>query len=173
MSHTSLVFFKDGKPDHQVKFRNSWGGAARIWDSLFNEHLKRPDVPYDSWLFDKGGRLWALIEDPRISEYERVALGFTFDLFYVSKKNFRKIASHLREFASKYPVSMKVDHLDAWAGEIEKSESEAVGLYASSVGENLWKGWDNEKGEEVFVPLSCGHEVYEYIENLAGSPTNS
>ena len=39
MSYCAIIPFNDGKPCGDVKFPNAWGGAARIWDSLYRPSI--------------------------------------------------------------------------------------------------------------------------------------
>lgn len=169
MSYCSLMEFQNGKADKGIDFQNSWGGSARIWNSLFETYCKDPTKPWDSWLSAGEGdrRLWDLVTDDRLSEPEQAVHAFTLDLFYVSKANFKRLAGHLREFVKIHPTAAK-DHLIAWAAFIEKSKAEAIGLHGTSVSDNLWFRWDEEN--DCFKPydmtIETEHqEVYEFIDN--------
>ncbi len=81
MSSCSLIVFQgDDQTEH--RFPNSWGGAARIWTSLFDRYVPKRHE-YDSWLLStmmsNDTRLWDLIKHPDIpKEYLRVFVS-TFD----------------------------------------------------------------------------------------------
>jgi hypothetical protein len=170
MSRCSIIEFRDGLPAGAVEYGNSWGGAARIWTALYDKYLRDPQVQYDNWLTDstKPGsrRLWDLVVDSRPHEFEKAVHYATFDRFIVERKNFTRFAKHLREFAAAYPCT-GVDHLPAWADFIEKSTADAVGFHHTSVSENLWFAWDEEKDESIPYDLRTGDthsEVYEAID---------
>lgn len=163
MSYCQLIPFIDGKPSHGPEFRNAWGGAARIWTSLFDRYIKNPDTPFHNWMTDRSNALWNLAKDQKLSRHEKAVLAFTFDQFYVRKEHFSMCAHDLRAFANQYPVAGYVDHLAAWADAIENLDAEAVGLYATSVGENLWFRYDSDADECVPVGIEKGHEVYDAI----------
>lgn len=165
MSYCQIIPFKNGLPSHGPEFRNSWGGAARIWSSLFDAYLKNPAIKYHNWLQNTDG-LWNLAKRLDLPDFECSVHASTFDLAYVRSENFSKYVHDLREFASKYPVPGCVDHLPAWADWIEKADADAVGFYATSVGENLWFTYDNDKDESVPTPMANGFEVYEWIASL-------
>lgn len=167
MSTATLIIFKDGAPSEGMEYGNSWGGACRIWDALFEKYVKNPAIPY-GYIFSDGNskKLWALWRNESLSMAERACLAFTFDHFYVSKANFKRLAEHLREFDSMYPVSQKVNHLPKWVEFFESCEADAVGLWATSVSENPWMKWDEDKEESIPVPLSEGHEMYVELEGL-------
>ena len=178
MSQTSLIIFAGGIPDSVVEFSNAWGGAARIWDSLFNAHIPKRHQ-YDTWL--SGGRddrrLWDLATNEGLQMFERAVHAFTFDLFYVRQDHFARFINDLALFAEKYPVPGRVDHLPAWAKWFgENMDVEAVGLHGTSVAENIW--WrsktctqcGNSTDEQEPVPLSEGIEVYDWLERLKPKP---
>ncbi len=173
MSYTQLIPFRDGIPYHGPEFRNAWGGAARIWNSLWEDWVPK-QTPYDSWLSGiESRRLWDLAKDKEIPLSDRAVHAFTFDRFYVAQKNFSRFAADLRNFVDSYPATGRADHLLAWADWLDKNgDFEAVGLYGTSVGENPWfriKEGDDEEDDNVYepVPLKEGKEVYEWLESLS------
>lgn len=159
MSYTALIPFNDGLPKPGVEFRNAWGGAARIWDALFEAYVPKTSK-HDSWILDEGERIWPLAEREDLDPFERSVLLFTFDRFYVRKADFGRMAADLRLFAAKHPAGERVDHLPAWAAWMDARPGyEAVGLYGTSSGDNPWFHFD-EDGEEHLVPLALGMDVY-------------
>lgn len=171
MSYTQLIPFVDGKAQPGIEFRNAWGGAARIWDALFKAYVPKKHE-YDSWVCSTDDRrLRDLAKRADLPKFERAVHVFTFDLFYVRNEHLRDLASDLRAFVQKYPVNGQVDHLPAFAKWLEEHGTvEAVGLYATSVGENLWHRaktcphCGNQTDEMEPVPLSDGTEVYDWLE---------
>lgn len=167
MSYTALVPFKDGKACPEVEFRNSWGGAARIWNALFERYVPKR-YPHDNWHADDF-RLWDLAYRTDLPLFERAALAFTFDLFFVQRHSFARLAGDLRKFSEKYPTQ-GVDHLPAWAGWFGAvPDFDAAGLHATSVVENPWyrrkkcPTCSADEGEEELIPLSEGQEVYAWL----------
>lgn len=173
MSYTSLIPFVGKQPQSEVIFGTSWGGAARIWDALFGAHVPK-EHEFDSWIIDPHDRrLWDLAFNTDLPAYERAALAFTFDLFYVRNDHFGNLAGHLRLFVRKYPViGAHADHLPAWARWLEEhlqGEVEAVALRCTSVTQNLWHrptkcehcGNLTEETEPVW--LCDGTEVYDWL----------
>lgn len=168
MSYTKIVIFKDGLPTDGVEYRNAWGGAARIWNSLFEKYVPK-EHEYDTWLTTNNGndsRLWDLAKKQEIPMAERAVHAFTFDHFYISNKNFKRFAGDLRSFVSRYPRKDKVDHLSAWAEWFDNSEAEAAGLYATSVSENPWCRYSEEDSCNKPVFLSEGTEVYNWLARI-------
>ena len=178
MSYTELIIFKDGKADGGVEYRNAWGGAARIWTALFDRYLKAKE--HDYMLSEENQkRLWNLATREDLPIFERAAHTFTFDHFYVRNENFGRFAADLRAFVKKYPAGECVDHLPAWAKWLDENGGfEAVGLYGTSVGENIWHRakkcphCGNDMDETESVPLSEGFEVYDWLEtNKSNGPS--
>lgn len=169
MGYCEIIPFKDGTPKQGIEFRNPWRGAARIWDALFDRYLKNPEIQYDSWLVnyskDHGKSLWDLAKDNRLQLFERAVHTFTFDLAYVRNDNFERFANDLRTFDEKYPVEYS-SHLSAWADLLDSLDSEAVGLYATSVSRNPWLEYDEEKDETKPHLLSEGFEIYDWLAEL-------
>lgn len=149
MSYTALVPFKDGVPAGQYEFRNAWGGCARIWQSLADYYLSLGK--YEHYLQEPHiKKLWGLVDNDVVKDYEKVCLAFTFDLALVKRENFDRIARDLRDFATARPVApARIDHLVSWARCIEGLDAEAVGLWGNSVSDNLWCGWDEGLDEAV------------------------
>ena len=167
MSSAFLHEFEGGlpAPERTTEFRNSWGGAARIWSALAERHLKG-----DSWRSEEDAqRVWALAERTDLPMCDRVVNAFTFDLHYVGRVNFQQFAVHLREFR-RYHRPSGICHLEAWAELISKSSAEAVGLYATSVSDDPWYRWDEEADEEVPYNMLEGTdhvEIYEWLDGLS------
>ena len=168
MSYCQIITFKDGLPHRDIEYSNAWGGAARIWSSLFDAYLKNPAIPYHSWLSDQGNALWPLAKRSDLPMFERAVHASTFDVGYVRREHFLQFAADVRAFVAKYPVPGKVDHLPAWADAIEASDAEAVGFRGTSVAETPWFRYDEEKDEEIPKPMSEGFEVYDWLASLGG-----
>lgn len=176
MSYCAIIEFRNGVADTSTRYGNSWGGAARIWSSLYDLYLKNPLIEYDNWLssITKPGdrRLWDLVDDNRLFEFEKAVHYATFDNFIVRRENFHRIAGHHREFARAHVYGGE-DHLPAWALLIEKSDADAVGFHHTSVIENPWCSY-NEKDEAVPYDLRTGdkhHEVYDELDSVITAET--
>lgn len=171
MSYCQIIEFVNGKAQGGQEFSNSWGGSACIWTCLYDEYLRNPDISYDCWLSESGSkRLWDLVNDDRLSDFEKSCLAFTYDYFIVEKKNFKRFCNDLRKFNQKYRFENngKVCHLINWLIYIEHlpPEVEAIGLYGTSVGENTWFEWDEDKEESEPYNLATGEkhvELYSWL----------
>jgi len=165
MSSTKLVEFRNGVADDCTEFRNSWGGAARIWDSIWKAYGTNTHE-FDNWLSAAtDGRLWGLWASSDFIESEKIVYLFTCDNALVEKKDFSKIAAALREFESLHPCK-GVSHLSAWADLIESSDSEAIGLHATSVTENPWFEWDEETDETLPYNLNEGDKHWFVMDRM-------
>lgn len=170
MGYCQIIPFTDGMPQAGIEFRNPWRGAPMVWETLYDKYLKNPQVSYDSWLTsyrkDEGRALWDLAKRDDLPRFERAVHAFTFDLAYIANEHFEQFATDLREFERRYPVEYPT-HLSAWANLIDSMENEAVGLYGTSVSENPWNKYDEEKDAMIATPLSDGFEVYDWLASLA------
>lgn len=176
MSYCELIMFRNGEPSDSIEFRNAWGGAARIWTSLFDTYMKDPSKGFDNWLSrccnPQDRSLWDLAKRKDLPMFERAVHAATFDSAIVRNEHFKQFANHLREFVAKYPVEGKVCHLSSWADEIESCDAEAVGFYGTSVAENTWYEFDDEKDESVPYNLNTGDKHFEVYDWLAELDTN-
>ena len=174
MSYCAIITFKNSKIDAEIEFRNSYGGAARIWTSLFDRYLKDDSVPYDCWMnracVDDGHSLWGLAKCKALSMCERAVHTATFDYAIVEKKNFKQFVKHLREFTQMHPVGSEfAHHLEAWAQCIENLDDdvESIGFYGTSCGENLWRGrYDQDKEEHVAYDLKTGDKHFDVYDAI-------
>ena len=174
MSYCAIITFKDGKAKDAIEYRNAWGGAARIWNALFDKYLKNPSIPYHTWICPRGTQaLWGLAKNKMIPIFERAIHVSTFDLAYIRRENFTKHCGYLRKFDETYPVCGQVNHLKTWADKIETLDCEAIGFHGTSVAENSWINWDEEKDGSEKVPLSEGFEVYEWLGDVSSKEENS
>lgn len=165
MSYCQLIEINNGQPFHGTEYQNSYGGAARIWSSLFDKYLKNPAIPYHCWL-SSGQELWDLAKNKNLPMFERAVHSFTFDRHYVSRKNFSRFTEDLKKFVETYPADGKVCHLLSWAAEISSMDCDGVGIYGTSVAENPWFVWDDEKEEDVGIPSNDKLEIYNWLESL-------
>ena len=153
MSYCAIIVFKDSKPSLYEEFRNSWGGAARIWTALYDFYLKDPATPHDSWMTDSGKSLWALADDARLSNVSKSVLLSTFDRAVVFRGHFDQFTRDLRTFDKEFTMVDCVSHLGSWARFIDSLESDreamAVGFHGTSCGEDLFSKWDEETDEEI------------------------
>lgn len=166
MTTTSLIEFVDGVAQAEYEFGNSWGGAARVWDSLFKKYIPKKHE-FDNWMqAAEDKRLWSVCEDPRLSDAERMVYAFTMDNALVKKDDFAAMAKALREFIQQNPRD-GVCHLEAFAKVFEESEGDAMGLHATSVCENPWISCDEEQDESVPYNIATGEKHFFVFESLS------
>lgn len=172
MSYCAIIPFKNGMPTAQIEFRNAWGGAARIWNSLFDKYLLDPNIRYHTWLCGDQSKLWALSKDDSLSLMERAVHASTFDLAFIRQSNFQRIAEDFLAFDAMLPSkSGSVNHLPSWAANISGLNADAIGFYGTSVAQNSWYKYDELLDESYVVSLSDGFEVYEWLDTLTNPPT--
>lgn len=148
MSSTVLYAAPEGGTFGRIaEFRNSWGGAARVWSALCKRWLG--DDCY--WLTMRGdeqqAKVWALAKDERLSPAERIVMAATFDRVLVRRDELPRLAEHFREFDRLYPVSGVANHLPAQAALFDRLAGPdhgldfvpfAVGWQQTTVSENPW-----------------------------------
>ncbi len=165
MSYCAIIVFKDGVASGSIEFRNAWGGAARIWDALFEKYLKNPAIPYHSWISCDQQSLWDLAKREKLLPFERAVHASTFDLAYIRRANFGRFCGDLLLFDAAYPcIGSTANHLPAWVDAIMELKAEAVGFHGTSVAENPWRKYDEDKDETIPIPLCSGWEVYDWLD---------
>lgn len=166
MSSTSLIEFSESVASECYEYRNSWGGAARIWDALF-EAYETKKHEYDNWLTaSQDGRMWKIWEDERVDDSERLVYLFTCDNALVKNEDFKLLADALRHFTAKHPSNERVCHLAAWASVLDESKAKFMGLHATSVCENPWFGWTGETDESEPYDVEKGDKHWFITERL-------
>jgi hypothetical protein len=167
-----------GQVEEVEEYRNSWGGFARIWDSIYDAYLKNPNDKFDGWMDFSGKnskKLWALWKDPKVPKWIRQILTSTFDYAIVERERLNEYANLLDKFVDNFPVPDQVDHLADWAKEARKlaEDENCVGIcfHGTSCGDNLWL--DNHCMVTVedfekkfgFTPEKDGEDYYGDFEN--------
>lgn len=171
MSYSTIITFKDGKPDVYQEFNNSWGGGARIWKTLYDKYLKDTAKEYSNFLDpDNMKRLWLLARRQDLPMFERAVLTATFDHAIITKNHFKLYAEHLKEFVIAYrDYSASRCILNDWRGTVELCEAEAVGFQMTSVCEDMWEDWDEKLDEGIPYDLNTGDkhfEVYDWLNEI-------
>lgn len=166
MSYCEILSFKNGIPDDYLECRNSWGGAAYVWNAMYNKYLKNPDVEYDSWLFNSGA-LWKLDKDQSIPRFMRTVLSATYDNAIVRQANFKQYIEDLRAFVNYFGTNGNVCHLNTWAEYIEAHmDAEAIAFNATSVNSDQWRKWDDEIDDSVPYDLNKQDKHFEVYQNI-------
>lgn len=133
MSHCKIMVFKNGKAEYGAEFGNSWGGAAFIWSKMFDEYVKDPCKPYDSWLSTgRDKELWKLASCQDVPLGLRAVLSSTYDNAIIRREHFAEFVRHLREFHARFCADDGWSHLTAWADFIEKCEPDVSILKQSN-----------------------------------------
>jgi len=172
MSYTTLIGIgKDGTPRTYEEYRNAWGGAAYIWTSLI-----------DAYLVGRGGAtslgammcqdenmngmkpLWELGKDLRVPENFRFILLSTFDRAMVRASDFNRLADAMDEFVRTFPPGDRACSLPAQAQTLRQmalsGEWRAACWHQTSVSENPWIGWDEEKDESIPYNIDTGEDHF-------------
>lgn len=171
MSYSQIIGinFTDKKTYVLKELRNSWGGAALIWDLLYNKYCKDYNYEYDNWLIDKKGKLWKLTDKGRkdVNVNDRLILAMTYDKIYVGKENFTNLAKEIELFLDRNPInpnsSNHIPEIARVLKEESRSEIEGIGFYWTSVADNPFLGkWNEEKEDHEDLDFSQLMELYEW-----------
>ncbi len=81
MSTTDLYILNAKSTRHIAEFRNGWGSSPLAWDYLGGKYINEKPVYSLSPLYLK--KVWALADDARLEECEKVALMMTFDRAFI------------------------------------------------------------------------------------------
>lgn len=146
MSYSQLIVFRNNEAEGDEKYRNGHGTAAMIWEALHRKYYRliHPNHPFMApevaginggwealWKADQGGLA--------MRPWERLALKFTYDDALVKGSDVAALADALDRFEDAHAVPGRVCHLSAIAKRLrELGPVDAVGLYATSVGEYPW-----------------------------------
>lgn len=96
---TMYVVDEDGGLVSHSTFDNAWGSAMLIWEYFTIKYF--PDVPVNNALHDHEHlkRVWALADDGRLSECERLVLLTTLDNAMSRREFLPTLAAHFFEFS--------------------------------------------------------------------------
>jgi hypothetical protein len=165
MSYMQLIAFRNGEAEPDEEYKNSWGGAAMIWNALVRKYQSNfllgrspRKICFEEWqdLFDavKAERL-------KLHPWEQCVLEWTYDNALVRREHLREIAVALEKFEDAHAIPNQICHLKAAALRMRKlaeDESvEAVGLYAMSVSENPWLEQDGEEERPYSLKTGTRH----------------
>lgn len=160
MSTTTVFLAHPDRVDEIASLRNSWGSGAFVWSALGEKYLGDSHI----WSCNPLGaeKLWRLVDDPRLRDFERIVLASTFDYAIIEQANFEEAASYWADFEGAYRKENQVCH----AGDISRlllkhKETPCVGLcfWLTSVAENLWEDWDEDADE----PLPFSLDTYKHF----------
>lgn len=162
VSTTTVFLAYPDRVDKITSLGNSWGSGAFVWSALSEKYLGDGHI----WSCNPAGaeKLWALVGDPKLSTCERIVLASTFDYAIVETAKFREAAEHWANFEGLHRKVNQVCHAGAISALLLKHYREGtpcVGMcfWLTSVAENPWCDWDEEKDEPV--PFSL--ETYKHF----------
>jgi hypothetical protein len=175
MSYCEIIAFKDGKPGECLECRNSWLGAAFIWNCIWDKWLKNPAKEYDTWIVPGPNtqKLWDAVKRSDIPVAIRAVHASTFDHAVIYQKDFARFAADLGEFV-RYFDAVGKSHLESWAEFVRThNDADAVGFYQNSVVDHPWY----QQGTDDSIPydLNTGDkhfDVYEHLTEIDAEATS-
>lgn len=156
----------DREPLELARWHNSWGWAARIWQSLVG----------DGWLSNDAGlnALWQNIES--LPEWQQAPVVLTFDTGVIPYFAYEWTALQLEEFDHRMPAKEgHVNHIPA-AIELFRSLPEVplIGIHGTTVSENPFDPWDAEKdAPSGGIPLDAMYVLERHRDQLYASMARS
>jgi hypothetical protein len=138
---STIVFaaFEDGDMIEVGAARNAFGGAMHVWRALGAKHLGNEAVA-----FTDPAKLWALADDKRLAEQERIVHVSTFDRAYVRRENIMLVADAIDGFTpSSDNLKQQASHMRA----AYHNGARVVGWQQTTVSGNLWSV-DTDDGED-------------------------
>lgn len=102
MSYTEIYRISKVKKTKMVgEVKNAFRGAMAVWDALDKKYLPpftKYNMPFSRMIGDEIKEVWALADDVRLSESERICLLSTFDNVYVLREDIPRLTKAMREF---------------------------------------------------------------------------
>ena len=164
MSRTTVkIIENDGQINDIAELGNSWGSAAFVWSALGEKYFN------DKYICVTGDskKMWALVDDNRLSKAERVVLAFTFDYAIIENAHFTEAAKLFREFSEQFGKAGEANHLPAIANLLDaQSNFSNIGMcfQQTSVAEDVWHEWDDESETEKPYDLSGNRHFFVFAE---------
>lgn len=160
---SSTVLYKvpeRGGVEEFEEYRNSWGGAMFVWNSLATHFLE----PKHRSLFNEeaASRVWNLDGDLRLTDEERITLMTTFDNVMVKRENFVRVAEAFEMFLELHPPGNRVESLSKQAATLRRisddAEFFAVCWNQTTVNCGIWNSRERRHpADEVQPPAPVMH----------------
>ena len=144
-----------------------------------------------------GDKLWDLWMRQDIPEEHRAVFFFTFDRAYVTRKHYDRFAAAIERFLKDFPTKFgNINHWRTWrdifSGKMRlhsdgctcslygpcrsgtrsdtkplRSLAPALGMIATSVADDVWKGaWNEEKDRYDPLDWAKTHDLYKVLDSL-------
>ena len=131
MSYTEIYKFnKNGDAEMIGEIKNAWRGAMAVWGIIEKRYL--PKVPKPSWMdqndYNERGYsrcsmppmgkenpmkpIWDLFNDDKVSGFDKIALGSTFDNVIVKKDHIPELIKAFRNFDGETSLKDQSDFLE-------------------------------------------------------------
>lgn len=186
MSYSALIVFRNGLAEADAEYRNSHGTVTVVWDALLKkyeeliyseEEIKQ--FRFEPWMRAgcNGGyeKLWDVHKATPLPlrPWEWIALQWSYDNALVRAADLLVVGEALERFQDAHVVtSRRVCHLKAIGermrelqrGRIEGKDVDAVGLYATSVGDNPWMHYNED---DELVPYDLNKDTKHWFVDVA------
>lgn len=166
MSYTTVKALWPGeKVEDLEELHNAFGTAPPIWNYMCIKYLGMTD---GLWLMNSD-KLWPLWKRADIPKNERAVLMMTYDMAYVTKKDYSRAASDIRKWLLNQ-IGKYTNHWPRIATIFESNpDVPAIGLYCTSVSEDPFIGeWDEDKEEHKQIDWETAYDLYAELDKLEG-----
>lgn len=164
MSYCALKFVNPNNiVETEQEFGNAWGFQPAVWSHIGEKYCGDANIAFTMAMKspeEQQKLFWGLVKDPRLENHERMVLGFTYDNAILEREHFERMAGYLEKFQDerkeKNPECW--GHFYAIAKALREAPAEVKGacLHGTSVTEDPWAPFDEEKEEHVPYDLSQG-----------------
>lgn len=169
MSYTEIVAFKNGKACDVKEIQNAWRGAMSVWMLMDESHLPPYYASWDpakkvsraSAMMDPNAmkQVWELANNENVPIDERLVMGTTFDKALVKRENLTRLIEAFKNFDKTYPdKSSMLEQSEILESFLEDEEIDVVGWNQTSVSENPWFTWNEDKEEYVPYDINTMEE---------------
>lgn len=158
MSYTTLLgIAEDYSIIELAEYRNSHLGGSTIWN-CYAKYLGLEYIP----MFDMT-EFWDVWKLKEVPLFEKIVLLSTYDRVYVSKGNLPKLIEAFVQFDKTY----ENNHIASYMKDIENNKDKLIGVawHITSITDNPWYNWDEEKEEYIPINIKESEKAWELFDD--------
>ena len=149
MSYTEIYkFYEEGTGDRIADIENSWRGAMFIWKSLGEKYL--PLLILDIFDRDTMSEVWALVNNERLLDHEKIVMATTFDYIFIKKEHIPKVIDAFKEFIKEFHSDNLEEQIDVMQDVFEDEDTYCIGWCQTSVNSYL-EGYNLKDRKHQFM----------------------
>lgn len=178
MSYSELIVFRNGLAEADSEYRNSHGTVTVVWDALLRKYEELIYPEQASGIRGGWEKLWSVHKETPLPlrQWEWIALQWSYDNALVRAPDLHAVADALDRFEDAHVITARrVCHLGAIATRMRELEGvDAVGLYATSVGDNPWSVYEPPENEDEddgeHRPYDLNRDTRHWFVDVAAKP---